>query len=244
MNRGIIYCYTFNNGKCYVGQTIDEEGRKRNHKFCALNGSDLLFHRALRKYNFEYTYEILKEIYGNTKEEVINKLNKYEEFYIKQLRSMYNENGYNLHYGGNNKTSEIAKEKVSQTKKTNEKYRKIAIEAGMKNAKVVVALNKYGEVIKEFESISEANRYYNLTNGFVAKHISQLYSWCKQSDCYFRFKDTDYDKRIKPFIARYGLNNKLIDIYTSYKDTGFCISSVYNAVIKNKIYKDSYWKTI
>lgn len=62
MERGVIYCYTFENGKTYIGQTINEQQRKRAHIREAKNNSKMYFHRALRKYNFKYTYDIYKSL--------------------------------------------------------------------------------------------------------------------------------------------------------------------------------------
>lgn len=245
MERGVIYCYTFENGKTYIGQTINEQQRKRTHIREAKNNSKMYFHRALRKYNFKYTYEVLKEIFSNTKEELIHKLNKYETFYIKQLHSMYDQNGYNVQLGGDNKMSETLVSKLKQRAGV-KKYIDNARSAGMKNAKVVVALNKYGEVIAEFESTRETERYYGIKFGGISKHIQLLYSWNKNTGCYFRFKGKDYNNRIRPFLYKYDINKKLIEVYVRIQDAVSDKSTntydIYKS-LKNKIpIKGFYWE--
>lgn len=55
--KGIIYKYTSPSGKCYIGQTINEDRRKLQHKRAAFNENhkeyDKPFYRALRKYGWD-----------------------------------------------------------------------------------------------------------------------------------------------------------------------------------------------
>ena len=87
---GIIYKWTNKiNGKSYIGQTIDEEGRKKDH----IRGKyKCYFHDAIKKYGLEnFNYEVLEQI-----EE--SKLSEREIYWIKYFDT-YN-NGYNLTEGG------------------------------------------------------------------------------------------------------------------------------------------------
>ena len=99
----IIYCYTNQiNNKKYIGQTINPEQRKNQHKSSAFNPADkdyeALIHRAFRKYGYEnFTYEILAEIYNND----FDLLNELERYYILKLNSKV-PNGYNVLDGGEN----------------------------------------------------------------------------------------------------------------------------------------------
>lgn len=235
---GIIYCYTFPNGKTYVGQTINECQRKRSHTSNALRKIKLPFYNAMNKYNFIYQYEILKVVHGTNKNYVINILNKYEIYYIKILNSLVNNNGYNVNYGGNNNWNKYNAIKISKIKKGNKKYKDIAYQAGMSNAIPIVSLDKFGHIIKEFSSIKEAERFYNFKPTKISKHINKLYCWDNKTNCYFRYKDSDYNKRSKPFIGKYSLDGKLIDVYVTYKDIGINISNV-KKYIKNKIIFDN-----
>ena len=99
--KGCIYCFTFNNGKTYIGQTVRSvKNREYQHLYDAKTNKGHAFHRALRKYGNEYTLEILKEVTADKRELLDTKLNKYETFYIKQFNSLYCQNGYNLETGG------------------------------------------------------------------------------------------------------------------------------------------------
>lgn len=112
----IIYCYTNQiNNKKYVGQTINPEQRKRQHKSSAFNPEDkdyeALIHRAFRKYGYEnFTYEVLVEIYDDD----FDLLNELECYYISKFDSK-TPNGYNVLSGGDNCArphSENAREKM------------------------------------------------------------------------------------------------------------------------------------
>lgn len=99
---GIIYCYTNKiNGKKYIGQTLNPELRKKQHKSNAFNEKspeyNSIIHRAFRKYgyeNFQYTilcYDI----------DCLQLLNTLEQYYIKKYDTMQ-PNGYNILQGGSN----------------------------------------------------------------------------------------------------------------------------------------------
>lgn len=242
--KGYIYCYTFENGKTYIGQTIKLQQRKRNHLHNARKGCQEYFYKALRKYTYKYDFDILKVISDNDKKSLINKLNKYEIYFIKTLKSLYSENGYNIQIGGNNHTSKESAKKVSITKKNNKKYAEIAQKAGMQNAKTIVSLDRYGNVIKEFDCIKDAERFYNLKNSTISKHINALYSWSNKTNCYFRFKDKDYHKRIRPFVGKYNDFGELLDIFINYQETELPLTSLYNAIKNNKKYNGYYWKLL
>lgn len=98
---GIIYCYTNKvNGKKYIGQTIDPEGRFKKHKSAMHNEKDVEYnapiHRAMRKYGYDnFVYEVLAE--GATTEE----LNGLEIYYIAHYNTQI-PNGYNIESGGTN----------------------------------------------------------------------------------------------------------------------------------------------
>ena len=101
----IIYCYTNQiNGKQYVGQTVNPEQRKKQHKSSAFNPQDgeyeALLHRAFRKYGYDsFTYEVLVEITNDD----FDLLNELECYYIQKLNSK-TPNGYNVLDGGKNCT--------------------------------------------------------------------------------------------------------------------------------------------
>lgn len=124
-----IYMYiNKNNGKKYIGQTVDFNRRHKQHINASLsnmNGYDenTPIHRAMRKYgidNFEIV--ILKQDLSDQEE-----LNYWESFYIKEYNTLYrNGMGYNVSSGGSygnpyaGKTEEEMK-KISKKKSESRK---------------------------------------------------------------------------------------------------------------------------
>ena len=116
MTEGVIYRYKSPSGKYYIGQTMDEKGRR--HMFLYSNTLGYAGNRineARKKYgpkNFEYT--VLVKIEGDDPDEVRGYLNILETFFIKKYDSY--RNGYNMSEGGHNMTEE-ARLKMIETKK-------------------------------------------------------------------------------------------------------------------------------
>ncbi len=92
---GVIYSATNKiNGKKYIGQTTTSVNRRKSsHLHYANNGSEIYFHRAIRKHGKKnFKWEIIDEAYG------IDDLNKKEIKWIEHYDSFYN--GYNTSIGG------------------------------------------------------------------------------------------------------------------------------------------------
>lgn len=98
--EGIIYCYTSPSGKKYIGQTCDEINRKKRFENLNLsysNGGKI--DNARCKYGPQkFSYEILEKYCIEDKDELINILNKQEEYYIEKYDTY--KNGYNSTKGG------------------------------------------------------------------------------------------------------------------------------------------------
>lgn len=118
---GVIYCYTNKvNQKKYIGQTIDEIGRFKNHKSNAFNPNsseyESVLHKAFRKYGYEnFTYEVLSKDVDD-----IEILNLLETYYIKKYNSKV-PNGYNVEDGGKNCTKNFTlkhRQKLGRSKAT------------------------------------------------------------------------------------------------------------------------------
>lgn len=118
MIYGYIYKYTSPSGGIYIGQTIKSpEIRGYQHVCDAKNGSNKIFHKAIRKYGIEaFKFEILHQAFS--KEE----LNNLEIHYIEMYNSYYkniidNNDGYNMTIGGEGANgyifTEIDKQKLS-----------------------------------------------------------------------------------------------------------------------------------
>jgi group I intron endonuclease len=91
--KGVIYCYhCISTGKKYIGQTVYEERRKRQHRHDCKRGVDNKFYRAVRKYGWN------KFIYGIIEEYDAEVLEEQEVYYI-DCYDTY-KNGYNSTIGG------------------------------------------------------------------------------------------------------------------------------------------------
>lgn len=90
------------NGKAYVGKTKRPlEQRIKEHFAAAMKGSDLLFHRALRKHDFDaFSWSVLVEVSDHTDEvEAQLYLDRRERDFIGLLET-FGPKGYNLTEGG------------------------------------------------------------------------------------------------------------------------------------------------
>ena len=116
----IFYIYQYINlinHKKYVGQTNNIDRRIKEHKSNSFNPQSVnynnIIHKAIRKYGYEnFKIEILEIIEGN-----YDDANEREKYWIKQQKSLINENGYNVIEGGNNsRRSFLTKEQVEHIK--------------------------------------------------------------------------------------------------------------------------------
>jgi group I intron endonuclease len=95
-----IYKFThIESGKSYIGQTIQDPGRRRLEHISDSRHTNKShhFHNAIRKYGIEsFTFEVIDSA------ETIEDLNKLEEKYVLLFDSI--NNGYNIRNPGDNKT--------------------------------------------------------------------------------------------------------------------------------------------
>lgn len=113
LHWGVIYVFTCTaNGKCYVGQTIkkDPDGYCRRHVWLAINGSNKLFHRAIRRHGTEdFTYQVVWTAFDQ------DSLDDAEIFFTDCYDAMH-PNGYNLRSGmARGRLSRASRQKLSQT---------------------------------------------------------------------------------------------------------------------------------
>lgn len=115
-----IYIHTSKiTGKSYVGYTLTKKTAERRwleHCKNADEGSDCVFHKAIRKYGKEeWLHEILQQQVNS--EDVL----EVEKFWIKEKRSHCSESGYNMTFGGDGcvglAISKETKAKMSQSHK-------------------------------------------------------------------------------------------------------------------------------
>ena len=92
--KGIIYKYTFPDGKVYIGQTRNPEKRKRDHIDPQIGPANSGFWEAYQRFG-TYEYEVIREIECDNEDELIDLLNRWESGYIYQYKSDKPEYGYN-----------------------------------------------------------------------------------------------------------------------------------------------------
>ena len=155
--KGVIYKYTFPNGKVYIGQTINPRSRKTQHLCESTGARHIAFWRAYKKYG-TFEYEEIELIEESTKEALCEKLNTLEQFYIDQYKSTNPKYGYNLTSGG----------KVFVV---NEEGRKHMSEA-RKDKMPVLQYDLEGNFVKEFESTTAAGKA-------VGVAATNIWSCCK-----------------------------------------------------------------
>lgn len=181
---GIIYMYKSPSGKYYIGQTTRPKFRKNEHVSRAFNGSELPFHRAIRKYGMDsFEYSILCRITCSNTETLSEILDNLEQYYIVKYNSKV-PTGYNASDGGEgnlgvilssetrakmskakkgHKVSEETREKMSGwqigkklTERTKEKISK-ALKGRTRRGRPCVQISPTGEVVGEYEKIKEAS---------------------------------------------------------------------------------------
>lgn len=93
----VIYCATSKTAnKAYIGHDVNWPHRRTAHKHAALTkGSNLVFHRAIRKYGWDdFEWAILE---SSTEESILH----LEEFHIRNTNTHYHfGSGYNMTFGG------------------------------------------------------------------------------------------------------------------------------------------------
>lgn len=100
MKTGVIYLYTFPNGKVYVGQTRrNPKIRHREHLDPKTGPLNKGFWQAYLEQG-EPEYQILEEHSSENTEELIRILNARETYYIHHYQATNPEYGYNVRFAG------------------------------------------------------------------------------------------------------------------------------------------------
>lgn len=123
---GVIYKYTNKiNGKIYIGQTVNEKARIREHKNPKPKEKNCPFHRAISKYGWDnFTYEVIFRTVSYSINKMKCILNTMEVYFIKKFHCLVKEGGYNVTIGGSNVAigiplSSNVKQKISESKQRN-----------------------------------------------------------------------------------------------------------------------------
>ena len=96
MRSGVIYLYTFHNGKVYVGQTRrDPKVRHKEHLDPKIGPTNSAFWKAYQAQG-EPKYEILETHQFENVEQLIDVLNERETFFINKYKATDPDYGYNV----------------------------------------------------------------------------------------------------------------------------------------------------
>ena len=111
--KGIIYKYTSPSNKVYIGQTLNEERRKKEFFNLKKQYGGLKIYNARKKYKPEnFKYEVLFEKEYDDIKIANNELNALEEKYINVYDSI--NNGYNISLGGESVRGVMLNEECKQ----------------------------------------------------------------------------------------------------------------------------------
>ena len=154
--KGVIYKYTFPNGKVYIGQTNNPRSRKIQHLSKSTGARNVGFWRAYKKYG-SFEYEEIETVYAPTEEELRDTLNMLEQHYITKYKSNNRNYGYNLTSGG----------KVFVV---NEEGRQHMSEARTDKVSVL-QYTLDGDFVAEYESTSAAAKA-------IRSHASSIFACC------------------------------------------------------------------
>lgn len=188
-----IYKYTnLINGKVYIGQAIDINQRKREHR-CNASKAKKGFEKALQKYGEDnFSFEIIEECNKN-------ELDKKEIYWISYYHSYIKDplcNGYNLTPGGKSGQGTVFKKPVEQ-------------------------YDLYGNFIQEYESASEAARQLNLFKSNITAACRGETSQCGGYQWKYK-NDISKIEKIKYIgikkVEQYDYLGNLLKIYDSAKE--------------------------
>lgn len=226
MVRGIIYKYTSPSGKSYIGQTIDEERRRKNWFSPSYNYAGEAINRARAKYGRNaFTYQVIFTYSFHTKEDAKGVLNIMESYYIEKYNTFVK--GYNCDKGGggaaNYTQSKEAKKNIGlgshRWQSTPEgKAKMSALRKGKTKKRgyrlaskfiPIVQLSKNGELLNIFPSITDAassistntRQCTNIINVCKGKRdTAGGYKWMYKDDYYNYFlhpKAKDIPERVQ-----------------------------------------------
>jgi hypothetical protein len=189
---GYIYLVTnMVNGKQYIGSTIKKVSiRWTTHKCAARKGSNYLFHKAIRKYG-ENNFK-LETIFCSKD---IKNLEKYEDQFIKEYKTLYLEGGYNRVFATESRTyiQECMRNEWKNPQKRKIRLKKMR-EGSSHRFKAILGISIYNGSIIKYENIHDAIRdgfavsaiYFSLTR---KDKTGQKYVWFYNTgklDCYYK----------------------------------------------------------
>ena len=255
--KGYIYKYTNNiTGKCYVGQTIDIETRKKDHVYFAQNKPELPFHKALAKYGIDnFSFELLHEIEGADIKETLNKLEMTEIILNKAYADGYNctkggEGNHGLVHSeetrkiigakSRNRSPEANKkisDKLTGCKQTEERRQKSILNLKINAQPKAIEWHKSEEGLKWHKALAEKNKgkcfmpFYKHTCIECGKefesHGKNSKYCCPACEQRYRRKHINKIKKICEYCGKEFMSDK-------YDKARFCSSSCANYAVRWK----------
>ena len=208
--EGIIYkIENKENGMVYIGQTINEESRYKDH-FNVTRKATGFIDQCIRKHGADmFIYEVVERYSDDSPYNLKKILNEREIALIEQYDCIFPK-GYNFNSGGNsNIPCEAARKKISDANKGENNYwygktipdsikqRIFSTFEDKGINKPVVQLSKDGEYITEYWGIREASRALKGNDGY-ASNIRNVINGKKPSMYGFKFMwKEDYLKMIE-----------------------------------------------
>lgn len=233
---GYIYKVTNKiNNKVYIGQTVLSVKRrwnqhKRNAKYSEIDEHyNQHFARAILKYGPDnFLVEVLETIEGQ-RNEVKEKLNSLEIFYIAKFDSM--NLGYNSTKGGESCLGRI--NELSS------------------NSKPIIQYDYDGNIIAEYPCLAEAARLLNVHEDVIRKCANGYKPFCRKLECIWRWKG-DLDKPTIatdiPRIIQYSLDGVIVKKWYSYttiineKGEGYAKNVSRACLGRRKTFNGFMWK--
>ena len=255
-----IYVHTSPSGKMYIGQTKLKPERRW--------GKDGAYYLK-KKDNGEYTqryfaHAILKYGWGNFEHEIVasnltkEEADNFEKLLIEKLNTTDSQYGYNIREGGSHGgLSEESRKKISDAFKgrtlpdetrvkisNSNKGRKLSEKAqkAFEEARIRCKVTQYslqGELIKIWDSISEAGRCLNIDASSIAKCCKDIYSnaggfiWK-----YYENEITEEEVILRNktkrerCVAQLSLSGELICIFKSIKEASLKTGIYYNGIAR------------
>ena len=208
MNNYIVYTHISPSGKRYIGITCQKPEYRWNNGRGYIKNKH--FYRAINKYGWDNFEHII--IARSLSEEEAKWL---EIELIREFDSTNQEKGYNITLGGEGsngrKLSDEEKKEISKRTKgeNNPMYGKVGILNP--KSKSIVMFDKNGVLIKEFESIKQANDYFNKPRAFSFISAVCLEKRGSAYNHFFLFKE-EYEKMIIKNTFSIWLRNKKNEI--------------------------------
>ncbi len=245
MKTGVIYLYTFPNGKVYVGQTRrNPQIRHREHLDPKTGHLNKGFWQAYCEQG-EPTYQILEEHTSEDTAELIRILNARETYYIHHFQATNPEYGYNVRYYGteslrhNQKIDRLLQHFLCVFRQNNEPLFK-SMEEKIERKELMTAEEK--ELYQEY--FVEKNIFANtLADDEIYEEMFDFAEFCFEDDLQTMTEEYVYenlDQLLKEFIDnesiyQLSLDGKIVNVFESQYAAAVAMGAKNSANINNAV---------